>query len=212
MMPKAGKVAGVILAAGRAQRFAGQAKFLLPYGTKTILETVISAAADAGLEPIVVVVGHHGDRVRRLLGQAGVTPVHNPDFDRGQATSLAAGVSVAAHDAAVSAAAILLGDEPGVQSGVIRSVIDGWRAYEAVAARAVYEDRPGHPVVLARSLFPALAELEGDEGARSLLRGLEATLVELAIAGPAPIDVDDPADYRLALDALAHEGSVSRGG
>jgi molybdenum cofactor cytidylyltransferase len=211
-MPGTGKVAGVILAAGRARRFAGQAKPLLPYGANTILETVTCAASNAGLDPILVVIGHHGDRVKRRLRESGVTTVHNPDFDRGQATSLAVGVQAIARDTAVTAAAILLADEPGIQSSVIRSVIDSWRASDVAAARAVYKDRPGHPVVLARSLFPALAELEGDEGARSLLRRLEATVLELAIDGHAPIDVDGPAEYRRALDRLARGRSASGDG
>jgi CTP:molybdopterin cytidylyltransferase MocA len=61
--------------------------------------------------------------------------------------------------------------------------------------------------VFGRSLFSALTELQGDEGARSLLTRSAAIVEELAVDGSAPIDVDGPAEYERALDALEPPGN-----
>ncbi|MDW5596587.1 NTP transferase domain-containing protein, partial [Conexibacter stalactiti] len=62
------------------------------------------------------------------------------------------------------------------------------------AARATYDGRPGHPVLLRRQLFAAVAELRGDSGARELLATV--AVEPIPCDGPPPRDVDTPADLR----------------
>ena len=204
-MNDAGRVAGLILAAGKAERFSGEVKALLPFGSRTILESVAQAAATAGLDPVFTVIGHRAGTIRNRLAGSATRFVENPDFEEGQASSLVAGVSAVRQFKDIAALAVLLADEPGIRPDVIRRVMDGWRASGAAAARAVYTDRPGHPVVFDRAVFGRLAELGGDEGARAMLVSLGAAVREVRVDGPAPVDVDRPADYEEALRNLARE-------
>lgn len=207
--------AGVVLAAGEGARFEDGFKLLLPWGGRTVVAASVEAAIAAGLEPVFVVVGHRGEEVRRALEGRPVRVVDNPRWDRGQAGSLGRGIAAAGRNTRAPAAAVLLGDEPGISPGAVRTVVDAWRASRAAVVRAVYEDRPGHPVVFDRTVFRALEGLEGDEGARTWIASAGVEAEEVALEGVAPVDLDTPAAYRAALDARATDdaaGSRPTGG
>lgn len=193
--------AGVVLAAGEGARFEESFKLLLPWGRRTVVAASVDAAIAAGLEPVLVVVGHRGEEVRRALEGRPVRVVENPRWDRGQAGSLGRGIAEARRNTRSPAAAVLLGDEPGISPGAVRTVVDAWRASRAAVVRAVYEDRPGHPVVFDRSVFRVLEGLEGDEGARTWIARAGVGAEGVALDGAAPVDLDTPAAYRAALDA-----------
>lgn len=181
-------VAGLVLAAGRADRF-GATKQLVELDGRPLVRHAVDAARDAGLDPVLVVVGHDAARVRQALPD-GVEAVDNPAFAEGQATSLQAGVAAATRTDA-GALVVLLADQPGVSPDAVRAVVAAHGAGHLVA-RASYDDRPGHPVLFDRSVWPALAELTGDVGARELLDRLAVT--EVDVPGPCPPDVDRPDD------------------
>ena len=195
----AARVAGILLAAGGSTRYPGGAKLLLPFGAGTVVDASALAALAAGLAPLVVVTGHRSAEVRRALAGKDVRFVENLDYAEGVGTSVAAGIREIAAEEDVGAAVILLGDEPGVAPEVIRSLTETWRRVGVAAARAVYRDRPGHPVIVDRRLFPALEGAAGREGVADLLGSAGLALEEVSIDAPAPVDIDTPADYRAAF-------------
>lgn len=198
-------VAGIVLAAGRSARMPGAFKLLLPYGDRSVIGRVVEVAAAAGLDPLLVVVGHREAELRRELRDAPVRLVENPRYGEGQATSVAAGVAALEGDPGVEAAVLLLGDEPGLRTAAVRAVVREWERSRAAAVRAVYLERLGHPVLFARALFPRLRALRGDAGASALLARMEArgdAVRHVRIEGPAPVDVDTPATYREALERM----------
>ena len=107
-------------------------------------------------------------------------------------------VVVSGHSNTTPALVELLGGEPGVRPTAIRSVVSAWRELGVPAARAVYRNRPGHPVIVDRSHFPRLARASGDEGLGALLRAGELPLHAVRIDAPAPLDIDTPDDYAAA--------------
>lgn len=182
------QVAALVLAAGQGTRF-GATKQLAEVGGRPLVRHAVDTAIAAGLDPVIVVVGHDAARVRAALPQT-VTVADNPDFRAGQASSLRAGVAAATRTDA-EALVVLLGDQPGVSAGAIAAIT---RAHTdgAQVARAHYDDRAGHPVLFDRVTWPALADLSGDMGARDLLTRLH--VVEVAVPGPCPTDIDRPED------------------
>ena len=181
-------VAAVVLAAGRATRF-GATKQLVEVDGRPLVRHAVDTARAAGLDPVLVVVGHDADAVRRVL-PGRVTVVDNPAHADGQATSLRTGVAAATATRA-GALVVLLADQPGISTAAVRSVVAA-HASGALVARARYDDRPGHPVLFDRTVWPALAEVSGDVGARDLLRRLSVT--DVPVPGPCPADVDRPED------------------
>lgn len=181
-------VAAVVLAAGRATRFGGPKQVAVRRG-EPLVRTVVGAALAGDVDEVLVVIGHAGDEVREALPADGrVRVVDNPRYAEGQATSLAAGLAALGAD--VSVAVVLLADEPDVAGAAVAAVAaacppDG-------AARARYDDGPGHPVALARPLWERVAGVTGDRGARDVLT--EVGVVDVPVPGSRPRDVDHPAD------------------
>lgn len=201
------QLSGVVLAAGASSRM-GRPKQLLTLGGRPLLQHVIDAAADSCLAEIVVVLGHAAGSVQAALDlprstrcRVVVAPAHR----EGQAASLRAGL--AAVQPGSRAAAILLGDQPSVSAERIDRVAHAFLAEGRPVARPFDlapsgERVPGHPVVLARSIWPAVTALSGDEGARALLARHPEWLHALSLDGSPPPDVDREADLEHARRAL----------
>jgi molybdenum cofactor cytidylyltransferase len=185
-------IAGVVLAAGSGSRFGG-AKQLAELDSRPLLEHALRAVeAVPAIERIVVVLGARAEEIRAGVDFGATEVVVCEDWERGQSASLRRGIAAVAGDA--QAAVITLGDMPRVTAQVIARFADLAAEHGALArARAVYGGRPGHPVVLGRAYFDAVAEIEGDIGARDLLRRIGVRRIECAHLCSA-IDVDTPAD------------------
>ncbi len=184
----------------------GQPKQLLAFRRKPILQHVLDAAADAGLDEIIVVLGHQAKEIRAAVPlPPGARTVLNPDHASGQASSLRAGLLAAGDES--RAALVLLGDELGVGPDRMRAVLTAWERAGTPAARAEYAGSPGHPVVLGRAVWEALASLRGDEGARAAFLAHPEWVTAVPLPGPAPVEVDTPDDYRRLMEGSAG-GSV----
>ncbi len=154
---------GLILAAGAGTRFAGDgSKLLADLGGRPVVEHVIGAmCAVSALERVVVVIGAHGEELLARVALGRAEPVRCPDWSEGIAASLRCGAAALAE---ASRGVVVLGDAPGLTPEVVRRLLtapDG--------ARAVYDGRPGHPVVLGAAQLHRLRALRGDLGARRLL-------------------------------------------
>lgn len=195
------RVAALVLAAGRSARYraAGglrDSKLLDSFAGEALVRHAVRAALGARLAPVVVVTGHAGPAVEAALDGLPVRFVHNGAFATGLASSL--GTGLAALDAAVRAAVVLLGDMPLVTPALIDALVAAWeRSSGADAAVPVTgEGERGNPVLLARPLFAAARRLSGDAGARRLLRDPAVQVVEVPVPGAAVrLDIDEPAGF-----------------
>src|SRR5437588_7744281 len=161
-------VAAIILAAGRSTRFAGDqpgtTKLVAELKGKPLVRHIADAALASAARPVIVVTGHARGFVQDALAGLPLQFVHNKDFATGLASSLRVGI--AAVPASASGAIVLLGDMPLVAADLIDQLIRRFeQSSEAEAFVPVTERRRGNPVLLARSLFPAVVQLTGDEGA-----------------------------------------------
>lgn len=186
-------IAGVILAAGASTRM-GRPKTLLALEGRPVLQHVIDAAADAGLESIVVVLGDDAEAIRARLDLPPATRiVVNREAASGQASSLGAGIRALGPE--VGAALILLGDQPTVASAAIRAAVEAYERTGGPIVRTLYRGRPGHPVLIDASLWPDVLALEGDAGAREIIEADPDRVVTLERDEVPPADLDTPADY-----------------
>ena len=184
-------VAAIILAAGRSTRM-GSNKLLEELTGKPLVRHVTNAALASKAHPVIVVTGHQQERVEAALDGLDLAFVPNPDFADGLSTSLKAGI--AALPAEVEAVVVLLGDMPLVSSEAMNDVIAAFEASpDKIAAVPVYQGEWGNPVLLSRSLFGAVAALQGDAGARKLLNGRAGEVLEVPVTSDAIlIDLDTP--------------------
>ncbi|HZS01287.1 MAG TPA: nucleotidyltransferase family protein [Chloroflexota bacterium] len=182
------RVAGLLLAAGMSTRL-GRPKQLLPFRGRTLLRHAAETGLAAGLEPLIVVIGAEADAMHRELTGLPVVVVENPRYAEGQSTSLRAGLAALPADAAAVVA--LLVDMPGVDAPLIQALVAAWQASGAPIVRPVHAGRPGNPVLFAARLLPELAQAEGDEGGRAVLRAHAAEVQLLPVESPGVLqDVD----------------------
>jgi len=191
-------VAGIVLAAGSASRM-GENKMLLRLGGETLLRRAARRARAAGLDPVLVVLGHEADRARPELAGLGCTEVLNPAHAGGINTSLSAGVEAVPPGAA--AAVVLLADMPLVDEGLIREVVELHRRTGAPLVTARYGEVTAPPTLYHRSLFPELLGGRGEGRGREVVRRRGAAAVDRPARALA--DVDRPGDFERAREELA---------
>ncbi len=192
---KVSSTVAVVLAAGAGTRFGGpEHKLLADLDGRSIVEASIDAAVAAAIGPVLVVTG--AVDLRSLVARyrendiaPDVTTAHNPDWARGQATSLQVAVRVAARLGA-DAIVVGLGDQPFLRADAWRAVADS----EAPIAIASYDGERRNPVRLHRSVWHQLPA-HGDEGARSLFR-LNAKLIEEVPCHGSAADIDTREDLQ----------------
>jgi len=180
-VPRAPRIAAVVLAAGTSSRMKGANKLLQPVTGKPMIRHAVEAALAASAAPVIVVTGHEADRVEAALSGLQIEIVHNAGFASGQASSLKSGIAALPGD--IDGAVILLGDMPLVSSGIIGRLIAAFNPGEGRGICVpVHKGRRGNPVLWARSFFAEIGRLEGDEGARRLIavHGDEVNEVEVA--------------------------------
>lgn len=185
-------ISGIVLAAGTSSRF-GRTKQLLELAGKPLVQHVVEAAAEAGLDEIIVVLGHEAERVATVLRlPANARTVTNPEFAGGQSSSLAAGLGAA--DPSSEAAVVLQADQPGIRPDAIRRLVDSFANTRARVVRLRYRNGPG-PSLLSREIWVRAGHLHGDTGARELIASHPDWVHEVEIDADAPPDVDEPEDY-----------------
>jgi molybdenum cofactor cytidylyltransferase len=185
---------GLILAAGAGSRFGDAPKQLACIRGRPLLEWAVRAqCAVPELGRVVVVLGSRASQVREAVGFGRAETVVCEDWASGQAASLRRGLRELADGRAGGLRVVVtLGDAPLVTSEVI-----GLFCGAAPRTRAVYDGRPGHPVVLGAEEIAALTSLRGDRGARDLLRGGPVLEVGHLCSGR---DVDTPDDLEEIAD------------
>jgi molybdenum cofactor cytidylyltransferase len=193
------RVAGVVLAAGLSNRM-GTNKMLLEVGGRTLVRRAVSTATSAGLDPVLVVVGHESEHVRAEIAELPCTAVLNAEYASGMNTSLRAGVAAVPDDAA--AAVVLLGDMPLVDACMVRALIDAFRQLGAPLVLSKYGDVVAPPIVYGRSLFPELRALAADACGKSVVKRHRAEAAELRWPPETLTDLDFPADVVRVLARL----------
>ncbi len=195
----------ILLAAGESRRM-GYPKPLLKLGSRTFIE-ILAAAMLQSVARLIVVVGAHGDAVRSAMpSDPRIAVVENPDYLRGQLSSIKVAVPHVGLDAA--GALIHLADHPMVRAETFAAVIDGYRRVGRPIAIARYRGRRGHPVLFARELFGELAAAPEDQGARVVVAADPDRVAYIDVDDPGVLtDLDTPEDLdRAGLDRPPRRG------
>jgi molybdenum cofactor cytidylyltransferase len=207
-------IPAIVLAAGKSSRM-GRLKANLPVSTnpgnkETFLRLIVRTLLDAGIDDVVIVLGHEMDAVLRNFTESGLPArfVENADYASGQLSSLVAGLRVVDRPG-VAATLITLVDIPFVSAATVRAVVDCYHRTQVAIVRPVRAGRHGHPMLVDRSLFDELRHTDPRAGARPVIRA-HATIegdVEVDDEG-AFADIDTPEDYQRALSAFERGARV----
>ncbi|MEP6817187.1 MAG: nucleotidyltransferase family protein [Marmoricola sp.] len=180
---------GLLLAAGGGRRM-GMPKALVSDASGPWLSRAVETLQRGGCDRVVVVLGASADEARPLLDAYDVTVVVAADWDDGMGASLATGLGNVLHSDATRCLVTLV-DLPDIGPDVVRRMLDA-PDQDDVLARATYDGRPGHPVLLGRDHWAGvLVTSTGDRGARDYLASHALTRVECADLATGK-DVDRP--------------------
>ncbi|HUG15977.1 MAG TPA: NTP transferase domain-containing protein [Thermomicrobiales bacterium] len=192
-----GRIAAIVLAAGSSTRL-GRPKQLLRVSGRPLLEHTLDVVRASSLNPRLLVLGAHSREIEAAVSTRSFDVIHNDDFASGQASSLRTAIESLPED--VAGAVVLLGDQPLVPPWLLDSLAARFDPAIHAAVRPRYAGGPGNPVLLCRRLFPELAVLTGDVGARDVLQRHAGAIAELDMtARVAPRDVDTEDDYAQLL-------------
>jgi len=175
----------------------GRPKQTLPIGGAPMLQKVLDIYRASNVDKTVVVLGADADNVRRGVKFHDETVVVNGRYEDGMSGSIKAGLAAVPKEA--EAALIGLGDQPNLKSSTIDAIVEEFKSSGASVVVPVYHGQRGNPVLFHRSVFNQIMKLEGDVGAKSVVRSNESRLKEIAIEDRGILfDVDTPADYERA--------------
>lgn len=184
------RVAAVVLAAGASRRL-GRPKQLVEVGGESLLRRAAEAAVAAGCDPVLVVLGHEAERLGGETNDLPVRTVLAPGWEEGMAASLRTGIGALPDK--VDAVLVMVCDQPAVTVGHLRRLLAARETGGLPAAASAYAGVLGVPAVLDRTLFPELLALEGDTGARAVLRRDPDRVTAVPLPGGEG-DIDRPGD------------------
>lgn len=188
-----GRVSGIVLAGGSSSRL-GTPKQLLDFKGRPLLQHAVDAMEKSGLYDVVVVLGHRAEDVAAAIQIGpGTRTVVNPDYAQGQATSLRTGLT--AVDERSDAVVVILGDQPAVSALMVRTIAETYLATGGKVVQATFGGKPNHPTLFEKELWPQLQAIEGDKGAREVLKNHPEWVVRVELGGEVPPDLDTWEDY-----------------
>ncbi|MCS5608409.1 MAG: NTP transferase domain-containing protein, partial [Alphaproteobacteria bacterium] len=195
-VPKASRIAAIILAAGQSRRMGPDNKLLAEIDGKAMLARVVEAAKASQVVDISAVTGHEADQVKAILARYAIPTVHNTKFAEGLSTSLQVGVSALSDK--FDGMIVLLGDMPRISANHIDRLIAAFNPSEGRAICVpTYQGKRGNPVLFGKQFFAEMRQVSGDSGAKHLIGEHEEELVEVPMDDDGIfLDVDTP-------DALA---------
>lgn len=187
-------IVGIILAAGSASRM-GQAKQLLPLGSRPMLWHVAQATCQSRLDEVIVVTGAAAEPVSLCIADLPPRIVHNPDWQQGQAGSIQTALRSLPPNC--DAVLFLLADQPLITSQLINELISHWQRCGKSIVRLCHANNPGNPVLFSLAVWrDALQQLDGDQGARRILKAHPEAIGYLPVANDEIfLDVDTIEDY-----------------
>ena len=188
------RIAAIVLAAGMSTRM-GSLKQLLPWKNGTILGSTIDLYTGGMIDKTIVVVGYCAAEILNFLEGKPVEWVINEDYQTGMASSLRKGISALGDE--TDACLIGLGDTPLLNRATIASIIKAYKNYQNKIVVPFYKGKKGHPILITKDFFPELLAVQGDIGARTVLKNHWEEVLRLDVEDAGVIiDLDTPESYQ----------------
>lgn len=185
------KIGGLLLAAGGSRRM-GTPKQLMLYKGVSLVRRAAQALIDAAFYPVVVVIGSEAEGSRKELDGLEVVIAENQMWETGMSSSIRVGMeNMLIAGPSIDAVLITLCDQPRVTADKLALFSDSFAGGHRGIIAAEYDGIRGVPALFPAAMFDELMDLEGDKGARDLIRSGDAFSIALSEAA---IDIDTPED------------------
>jgi molybdenum cofactor cytidylyltransferase len=188
-------IGAVVLAAEKSD-WIGQNKQLLRLNGKTLLESILDALSEAGINEQVIVLGNEMaeviEAIRPKLGKIKIALNVAPE--RGMASSVQTGIIVLSN---VDAIFIVLGYQPILDSSLLRKMIKilGGNS-ETLIVSPIHNEKEGHPLLFRKSLFGELMSLRDNQSIRDVVHAHADKVINVEAPQWSIMDIDTPEDYK----------------
>ncbi|GAB1421199.1 molybdenum cofactor cytidylyltransferase [Anaerolineales bacterium] len=191
-------VGAIILAAGASSRM-GQPKVLLPWEHNTsIIEHIIEQLIRARVNHIVVVTGHYADEIKAVVRPLGVKVVFNRSYKTGEMLS-SVKTGLRALPEHVSAALMVLGDQPRIQPKTVLHILDAYAQCKSDLIAPSFEMRRGHPILIGRRYWNEILALSRHQAPRDVINAHHEKIHYINVTTDSVLqDIDTPHDYQEA--------------
>lgn len=192
-------LAVAILAAGESRRM-GAPKALLPYRGRTLVEHLLEVTRHPRVGMALVVLGAGADTIREQLPLAPEMIVVNPDWPKGQLSSIQAAIR-SLPEGATEGLLLCPVDHPLVSSALVARLIEEFDSSGKLIVLPTYRGRRGHPVIFRAALYPELLAAAPEVGARQVVWAHAADLLEVATEEEGVVlNLNDPEGFKRATD------------
>lgn len=161
------RVTAIVLAGGLSSRM-GASKVLLPWGDRTVIETIIQTLMPFRFSEIVVVTGHKTDDVEKVLTKYPVRVEYNPAYAIGEmVSSLKTGLRTLGDD--VSSCMVVMGDQPQLSTKVVRHLLTTLSEGSNMIIAPRFQQRRGHPILIPSRYWQEILSLPGRAAPREAI-------------------------------------------
>lgn len=190
-------IAAIILAAGKSTRM-GVPKMLLPWGSSSVIETVLQHVLNMELSPVIVVTGANQSLLNEKLAQFvdRIRVVLNDQYENLEMFfSIKLGIREAIHQC--DAAMLFLGDQPHISVQTITDMVALFTNQNASILIPSYNMRRGHPILLHSRHFQEILDMPNDASMKIFLANHEEDIQYLLIRDDSILeDMDSPEEYQ----------------
>lgn len=174
----------------------GKPKLILPFGEKTIIETVVNNAVQSKVDEVLVVLGSNAEKIAEKIQNLPARTTVNPDFHQGMLSSIQWGFESLHED--TKAVLIMLGDQPLIPSSVISKIIEAYKQTGKGIILPVYNKRRGHPILIDIKYRDEVKQINPDMGLRALIHNHGEDILEVEVDSPGILkDIDTIEDYNM---------------
>jgi molybdenum cofactor cytidylyltransferase len=189
----------LIPAAGKSSRM-GQPKLLLPWGNQTVLEHVISAIRNGGIENVLLVVGPSLPKLEEIGKKAGALVCSLAQETADMKATVQEGLrwlEQRFNPQADDFWCLVPGDHPTLEAGTIRELLQAQAQQIGYSIFIpVFAGKRGHPSLIQWKHVAPILQLAGDQGINSYLRRQNKETLEVPVTSPSILwDLDRPEDY-----------------
>lgn len=164
------KVAILILAAGNSSRMEDKIKQLLPWRQTTLLGHAIHEAKKLKALAIYVVLGANAEIIKPTISEKDVLILEYKYWKQGIGTSIAFGMQQLVKENKYDAVLIQLADQPYLDATYLQQLLNLYANNNPIIIATKYRNSKGVPAIFNKDYFLDLINLNGDTGAKALLK------------------------------------------
>jgi molybdenum cofactor cytidylyltransferase len=189
-------IIAVVLSAGESSRM-GRPKALLPIEGQKFIERIIRVIGQSRVGRTIVVLGHHADELRGQIEHLPIQMVLNPDYQKGQLSSLQAAIRHIKNDDRCDGMLVHLVDHPFIDVALLDALIQRFYETKKLIVVPRHKGKRGHPVIFSRDLFEELLNAPIDQGAKAVVNAHREETLEIEWQDQGiTLDIDTPELYR----------------